>query len=207
MRTWAKRLHVFGALALLLTSASCKKEVIPPDIKEEPKFYAEGRFNGLVYNYAAGKDDYRVIPEAGTFDFFGIARIPAFSCTFTNEKDTFLVMIIGDQFGSPRDVADEYFLDSALALGKFLYGDFLTFPGAYIGLRRGEKVYYSDSEQIPGAHFTILKTEDYQPSGAPHAMRKVEVSFKCTLKNDPNPSDQIVIEDGKGTLLFTYEVK
>jgi hypothetical protein len=211
MKRYAKRVKVSGAFALLillLSFASCKKEIIPPDHKEEPKFYIEAKMNEEDFRIDAGENNYRIIPEATSEPVGSALRVNYFTSTLTNDEDSFVVVIKGREAGSPFDVASDVFLDAALDVKKFRFEAWNTFPGAFIGMKRNGIWYYSYEQQISDAHFTIDKpVEHYQPPGAAHPMRKVEASFKCLLLNPDDLSDQIVIEDGKATLLFTYETK
>jgi hypothetical protein len=207
MTGWRKRLYVLSSIVLLLISASCKKEVVPPDIKDEPKFYTEGKLNGEPFNFSVGQNNYHVEPEAKILNIWNLFYLPWFTSTLTDGNDSFLVLLIGDEVASSRDVADEGFLNTTLAFKEYHYENPVTWPGVYINMKRAGKWYVTTTTQIPEAHFNILKSESYTPPGAGHSMRKVEVSFKCMLQNVDNSADQIVIEDGNAMLLFTYEVK
>lgn len=193
-----------AVLLLTVLLVSCGKEKVPPEIKEEPVFFVQGTFNGKPTILTAGLDSFYVQPSANTDgDLSGY--LPKYYSTFTNGKDSFSVVLVGNKLLSPKapdrndleDVLDHHSLEYA----AFVFGGDIDILYKYKG-----KLYRPDLNAIPaGSYFNIIHSEDYYIPGDTRLMKKADVSFKIELINTSDSMDKIIIEDGRAALLFTYQ--
>lgn len=206
----ARIIQLWGALLLLLVLASCKKEVVPPDVKEEPVFYVQGKLNNTNTLYQVGVNGYSVEPDAGILEIrldsfiFGRVRVPYYVSTLTDGNDSFQVMLLGDEFVSSHEKPRKDYLESVLGLHSLEYDNYVVGGNVNIAMKQNGKWYTSNSLDLPsGVHFDIIKSEDYQVPGTSHFMKKVDVTFKIVLA--ASSTDLVNIEDGKACLLFSYQ--
>jgi hypothetical protein len=195
-----------GALLLLLVLASCKKEIVPPDIKEEPMFFVKGRFNGQNIAHDVGVDSCTVAPATEMLDAI-IGDLPSYSSSITRGGDRFTVILVGNEIiQTGHASAQKWYLETLLKSDSLDYGIFPFGGNVNINYDHDGKEYAVNLLGIvKGSYFHVVSAEDYTPPGSAHPMKKVKVKFKIVLDNMMNTADKMIIEDGSATLLFTYQ--
>lgn len=211
MRPGIKSRGLLGSLLFLLVFSSCKKEVIPPDDRNEPVFYVQGDFNYQQFLYKAGVDSFYTEPSCGLvgiyIDSFLIGRVAGYASTITDGTDSFVVLVVGNEFVSSHEKPRKVYLDSTLSFRTLEYDNYLLGGDVNIRVKRNGKWYTTmGTEQMLGVYFNIMSpAEDYVARGDSRPMKQVLVSFKAVLENEENRSEKIVIDNGRAVLPFTYE--
>ncbi|RYD77652.1 MAG: hypothetical protein EOP53_12645 [Sphingobacteriales bacterium] len=194
--------------------SSCKKETIAlkPNFIEQPKFYVEADLKGTPLNLYSGQNKFVAAPKIDEVNLMNLSIISVYSSNITNGTDSFQVGFMDLQFPRilpvlPSKEALNKLLENAQKPGKdaTLFSDY---PGVTVRWSTSNAEYTSPGGDVQnGSNFHIIKVEDYTPPGADHAMKKVDVTFRCLMKNDNNEFDVFWLENGRATLLFDYKVQ
>lgn len=201
---------LFSALlCLLLFAGSCKKEDLKPSDTGEPVFYVKTEMAGKPLELYSGKDDYVAFPYVDKAVLLG-TTLTLYSANFTNGTDSFRVgfMSVQPPWIAPVSAKEE--LSRTLNYAKHNPETlFAELGGVGINWKLGNKMYTTpgDVEMQEGSYFRISNIEDYTPPGADHAMKKLDVTFRCHMQNNDNPADRFWLENGKATLLIDYQSK
>ncbi|MGZ5302545.1 MAG: hypothetical protein ACXWDO_00385 [Bacteroidia bacterium] len=203
---------LFSALlCLLLFAASCRKEDLGPVYEPgEPVFYVKTEMAGKSLELYSGKDDFVAAPRIDRATIL-TAVISLYTANFTNGTDSFRV---GFMAVKPPwvilPVTSKEELERSLEYAQHNPETmFSEQAGVGINWISGKKTYTSpaDADLQHGSYFRITKIEDYTPPGADHAMKKVDVKFRCYMQNYDEPGDAFWMENGEASLLLDYETE
>ncbi len=195
----------FTLLLLVVFASSCTKEDLKPS-RVESLIFVESEMLGKDLNFYSGQDNFITMPKVDKVNILG-NTISLYTSNFTNGRDSFRVGFMAVKPFWISAVSQEEELNRTLDYAKHNPESLFTdFGGVGINWRNGDKSYTTpaDAELQKGSYFRISKVEDYTPPGADHAMKKIDVTFRCQMQNYNDPNDTFWLENGKATLLLDY---